>query len=106
MRNGVEKTSLHHDPEQRAIDLFLAVSRGQWFQDGNKRTALLVANLCLINAGSGVFSVTPSLKHDFIHELVSYDESDNAADLSSWLQHHVIGLLPSGLTRAELQKMK
>ncbi|MFT8704204.1 Fic family protein [Bifidobacterium aquikefiricola] len=106
VRNSVEKASLHHDPEQRAIDLFLAVSRGQWFQDGNKRTALLVANHCLINAGIGIFSVTPSLKHDFIHELVSYYESDNAADLSSWLRHHAIGLLPGGLTRAELQAMK
>ena len=45
--------------EATAMLLFGAVTRGQWFSDGNKRTALMVANHQLIHDGIGVFSIPP-----------------------------------------------
>lgn len=45
--------------EDTAMLLFGAVTRGQWFSDGNKRTALMVANHQLIHDGIGVFSIPP-----------------------------------------------
>ena len=39
--------------EDTAMLLFGAVTRGQWFSDGNKRTALMVANHQLIHDGIG-----------------------------------------------------
>lgn len=38
-------------PEDRALLMFCKITRGQWFNDGNKRTALMTANHALINAG-------------------------------------------------------
>lgn len=38
--------------EDTAMLLFGAVTRGQWFSDGNKRTALMVANHQLIHGGN------------------------------------------------------
>lgn len=32
-------------PEDRALLMFCKITRGQWFNDGNKRTALMTANL-------------------------------------------------------------
>lgn len=56
LRMGVES------PEDRALLMFCRITRGQWFNDGNKRTALMTANHALINDGIGVFSISPSLK--------------------------------------------
>ena len=32
--------------------MFCKITRGQWFNDGNKRTALMTTNHALINAGA------------------------------------------------------
>lgn len=45
--------------EATAMLLFGAVTRGQWFSDGNKRTALMVANHQLIHDGITDFMLTP-----------------------------------------------
>ncbi|WP_296136527.1 Fic family protein [uncultured Tessaracoccus sp.] len=39
------------DPEAEAVNLFVALAKAQPFEDGNKRTALFVANSRLIGAG-------------------------------------------------------
>ncbi|MFT8530939.1 MAG: hypothetical protein ABF780_04915 [Bifidobacterium aquikefiri] len=64
-RACIGDASLLHDPESRAVVIFLAISRGQWFANGNKRTLLMVANHCLINAGVGIFSVAPRVEARF-----------------------------------------
>lgn len=89
------------DPQERAIRTFCAITRGQWFNDGNKRTAIMAANHVLINAGVGVFSIAPSLKRQFTDKLLSYYETADSSQLSSWLLAHAIGHLPGGLTLAE-----
>ncbi len=62
--------------------LFGAVTRGQWFSDGNKRTALMVANHQLIHDGIGVFSIPPEDKAQFVSMLLRYYETGDYSRLS------------------------
>lgn len=86
--------------------LFCAITRGQWFNDGNERTALMAANHVLINAGIGVFAISPSLKRDFTNRLIRYYESDDPAPLCAWLRDYAIGRLPGELTSAESRRLE
>ena len=86
--------------------MFCAITRGQWFNDGNERTALMAANHVLINAGIGVFAISPSLKRDFTNRLLRYYESDDPAPLCAWLRDYAIGRLPGGLTSAESRRLE
>lgn len=91
--------------EERAIGMFCAITRGQWFPDGNKRTALMVANHVLVNAGVGMFAIAPGLKREFTTLLLEYYESDDAAALSAWLSDNAVERLPGGLTDSELRNL-
>lgn len=93
-------------PEDRALLMFCRITRGQWFNDGNKRTALMTANHALINAGIGVFSISPSLKRDFTARLLDYYESNDDAPFRSWLRDNAIGRLPGGITSAESRRLE
>ena len=92
--------------EDQALLMFCAITRGQWFNDGNKRTALMATNHVLVNAGIGVFAISPSLKHDFTNRLLRYYESDDPAPLCAWLRDYAIGRLPGGLTSAESRRLE
>ena len=92
--------------EDQALLMFCAITRGQWFNDGNTRTALMAANHVLINAGIGVFAISPSLKRDFTNRLLRYYESDDPAPLCAWLRDYAIGRLPGGLTSAESRRLE
>lgn len=88
------------DPQELATQLFAVIARGQWFTDGNKRTALLAANHALIHAGMGILTIDPDLKRDFTTRLLSFYEHNTIADITSWLRYYAIGHVPSGLTLA------
>lgn len=92
------------DPEDRALSVFLSVCRGQWFADGNKRTAVMAANHCLIHDGVGVFALPPErMRDDFIPRLLAFYESGDRGPFAAWLSRHAIGRLDDGgLTRAQM----
>lgn len=50
------------DVRENALDLFVELAKAQPFEDGNKRTALFVANSLLI--GRGTLLVVPVDEHD------------------------------------------
>ena len=76
-----------------------AVTRGQWFSDGNKRTALMVANHQLIHDGIGVFSIPPEDKAQFVSMLLrNGSETGDYSRLSDWLSQNAVGHVPGGLT--------
>lgn len=87
--------------EATALLLFGAVTRGQWFSDGNKRTALMVANHQLIHDGIGVFSIPPEDKAQFVSMLLRYYETGDYSRLSDWLSQNAVGHVPGGLTLAQ-----
>ncbi|MEX7472737.1 Fic family protein [Mycobacterium adipatum] len=47
------------DAQENAIDLFVDLAKAQAFEDGNKRTAVFVANSLLISSGAGVLLTIP-----------------------------------------------
>lgn len=78
------------DMEENALDLFVSLARAQPFEDGNKRTAVFVANSLLIGPDAGVLLTIPvddndpSLAgafHDLLARAYVYGEHDGVKDL-------------------------
>lgn len=105
-QNNVASLMRQDDPVNRALGLFGAISRGQWFPDGNKRTALMAANHELIHAGIGILSIQPSHKKDFTTLLLDYYESGDYQTLRNWLSHNAIGRVPGGLSESQIPPTK
>ena len=99
--NRIIGEGLVSEGEDTAMLLFGAVTRGQWFSDGNKRTALMVANHQLIHDGIGVFSIPPEDKAQFVSMLLRYYETGDYSRLSDWLSQNAVGHVPGGLTLAQ-----
>ena len=82
---------LAHDgsPVDAAVGVFGSVTRGQWFANGNKRTALMAANHQLIHAGAGVLQLPPERVDDeFRDVLIQWYETGDLSPLSTWLTSH------------------
>ncbi|MBR1816863.1 MAG: cell filamentation protein Fic [Lachnospiraceae bacterium] len=60
-----------------AGELFCYICKGQFFMDGNKRTATLYANFYMIKNGLGILSIPPEKKLDFYNLLTDFYEDDN-----------------------------
>jgi prophage maintenance system killer protein len=78
------------DVREDALDLFVELARAQPFEDGNKRTAVFVANSLLIGSGSGVLLTIPVDDNDpsvarTFNELLArayvYDDRDSVEEL-------------------------
>lgn len=69
----------------RAVRLMLSVMRGQYFLDGNKRTAQIVANQELIRHGRGILSVPEEHRLEFSSLLVGFYETGIDARLSEFI---------------------
>lgn len=106
IREQIDAILALSDPQERAVRLFDAITRGQWFTDGNKRTALLVANHELIHAGVGILSIEPSARAQFASLLISYYETGDPGEVNRWLQENAIGRVPGGLTLAEQKELR
>ena len=104
--DGISSLMKIESPEDRALLMFCKITRGQWFNDGNERTALMTANHALINAGVGVFSISPSLKREFTTRLLRYYESNDDVPFHSWLKDNAIGRLPGGITSVESRRLE
>lgn len=70
-----EMKSITSDTE-RAITLMCKLMKMQLFNDGNKRTAMLIANHELIKNGRGIISVDEEYKVEFGTKLIEYYENE------------------------------
>ena len=61
----------------RSLNLMLYLMRSQIFWDGNKRTAMIVANKLLIRNGCGIISVKEDDINEFNKLLTEYYNTDN-----------------------------
>ena len=77
-------------PTERAIEVMLYCMRGQFYLDGNKRTAMLAANQIMIANGQGIISVPERLIRDFTQQLVDFYESGNAEFISQFVYDNCI----------------
>ena len=56
----------------RILDLMCRLMKLQLFNDGNKRTAMLVANHELIKYGKGIISISEEFKEEFGKKLIAF----------------------------------
>ena len=70
-----EINSIENDTE-RIITFMCKLMKLQLFNDGNKRTAMLIANHELIKNGRGIISVSQDNKVEFGTKLISYYEDE------------------------------
>ena len=84
---------------ERSITLMLRLMRRQMFIDGNKRTAMLVANHQMMQNGAGIISVPIEHIPEFTQRLINYYESDSIEDI----QRFVFNVAIDGL---DMEKMR
>ena len=74
-----------------ALELFCYIAKGQFFNDGNKRTATIVTNLYMIQNGLGIFSIPPEKKLEFYNCLTDFYGDDACkVDLKDFLHRHCL----------------
>lgn len=84
--------------EDRAIEIFINVSRSQPFEDGNKRTALFAANSMLISAGSLFLLTAPfndtdsDVTRSFTDYLARFYLLGEDLNVKQYLQQHGLQL--------------
>jgi len=75
---------------ERAIELMLYLMRGQFFIDGNKRTATFSANREMIAHGQGVISIPIKEIEPFKHHLLHFYETNQKDDIKEFLYTNCI----------------
>lgn len=75
---------------EQAMDLMLYCMRKQMFLDGNKRTAMLIANHIMISNGCGVISIPVELQEEFFILLVAFYETKDSSDIKDFLYKNCI----------------
>ncbi len=76
------------NPTERAIHIMLYCMRGQFFLDGNKRTAMLAANKEMIANGQGVISVPVELIPQFTPLLVKFYETGDMKEVARFIYNN------------------
>ncbi|MBR6073146.1 MAG: Fic family protein [Bacilli bacterium] len=69
-----------------AIDLLLYICKSQMFLDGNKRTALIIANHYLISHGKGLLMISADDSNKYKELLLNYYEKNDKKELIKFLK--------------------
>jgi prophage maintenance system killer protein len=62
---------------EKILIMMCRLMKLQFFNDGNKRTAMLIANHELIKNGKGILSISDDVKIEFGTRLIKYYENEN-----------------------------
>lgn len=74
----------------KALEVFVWGTRGQYFWDGNKRTSLMLANKILISAGAGIMTITDKYMEQFNVLLLEYYNTEKSSELKRFLYDNAI----------------
>lgn len=74
----------------KALRAFTWGARGQLFWDGNKRTALTLANKIMLGAGVGMLTITDSHMMQFNEQLLNFYNTGNPTELEQFMYDNVI----------------
>lgn len=74
----------------KALELFVWGTRGQFFWDGNKRTSLMLANKILVSAGAGIMTITDKYMEQFNALLLDYYNTGKSEKLKQFLYENAI----------------
>ncbi len=77
-------------PIEQAIRLFLWETLNQFYWDGNKRTARLIANGILLEAGIGVFNIRAQDILKFNTLMIKFYDSLNTNEIVKFLAQKAI----------------
>ena len=75
---------------EKALEVFAWGTRGQFFWDGNKRTSMTLANKILIDAGTGMFTITDKHMERFNDLLLDYYDTGASEELKEYLYENAI----------------
>jgi len=75
---------------ERAIEIMLYLMRGQFFIDGNKRTATFSANKEMIAHGQGIISIPIRQIEPFKHELIHFYETNEKNSIKAFIYDNCI----------------
>ena len=78
------------NPTERAIEIMAYTMKSQLFWDGNKRSAMLLANHEMIKNGVGVITIPIDRKEKFGEELIKYYEIDDIKDLKQFIYDYCV----------------
>ena len=85
IENDLMEVKSINNPTEQALYLMLIIMRGQYFEDGNKRTAQLIANHELIKNGCGIISVPVDNRIEFSKLLVNFYETKKSIKIMDFL---------------------
>jgi Fic family protein len=89
----LESSSYLDNNTQKALQVYCSIAKGQWFENGNKRTAALAANHILIQKGNGIINI-PTInqeqRNQFGKLLFDYYETGNDEMLKNWMYEYCI----------------
>jgi Fic family protein len=75
---------------EKAIDVMLYCMRGQFFLDGNKRTAMLAANKEMIANGQGIITIPVELISQFTPLLIKFYETGEPREIKGFIYNNCI----------------
>lgn len=75
---------------EKALEIFVWGTKGQYFWDGNKRTSLMLANKILISAGAGIMTITDKYMEQFNVLLLEYYNTEKSSELKRFLYDNAI----------------
>ncbi|GAB2023681.1 Fic family protein [Pseudolactococcus yaeyamensis] len=90
------------DKVEHGLSYFSEISKGQWFNDGNKRTAAMVANHYLVQQGVGILAMDVPTRSEFFDALIKYYENGDKSTYHKFLYENSFELMPSGMTPLEV----
>lgn len=93
----ISRALAQNDPQEQALSLFIDIARAQPFMDGNKRTAIFVANSVLIRQTEPLVLVIPTkreLAKQFMDQLADAYINNADSGVKSILRTH--GFAPTG----------
>ena len=89
IKEELDKVSGESNTE-RAINMMLYLMRKQIFLDGNKRTAMLIANKIMIENGCGIISIPIDKQPEFYKLLIKYYETSNKEEIKQYIYNYCI----------------
>lgn len=75
---------------EKALEIFVWGTKGQFFWDGNKRTSLMLANKILISAGASIMTITDKYMEQFNVSLLEYYNTGKSDKLKRFLYDNAI----------------
>lgn len=102
VRQNLDKFLNNKDKKEVALDIMLYIMRSQLFFDGNKRTAMLIANKILIQNGLGILAVSQEKMNDFFTKLIHFYETNKNGEIKKFCKNCCIETMQINNTQSQI----